>query len=64
MEIILGAWGWFSSNIPQLLQIIGGAAVVATMTKNKSDDKIVQFILDVVNFLGGNLGKAKNDPSK
>lgn len=60
MEILTNALAWFTENFSQLIQIIGAAAVVATMTPNKSDDKIVQFILDAVNFLGGNMGKAKN----
>lgn len=41
--------------------IVGGFAVIASMTPNKSDDRIVQIILDCVNFLGANFGKAKND---
>jgi hypothetical protein len=41
--------------------IVGGFAVIASMTPNKSDDRIVQMILDVVNFLGANFGKAKNN---
>tara|TARA_R110002020_G_C15957900_1_gene746301 strand:+ start:217 stop:408 length:192 start_codon:yes stop_codon:yes gene_type:complete len=40
--------------------IVGGFAVVASLTPNKSDDRIVQMILDMVNFLGANFGKAKN----
>ena len=64
MEAIQGVWGWFTSNLTQVVQIIGAFAIIATMTPNKADDKIVQFILDAVNFLGGNLGKAKNDSAK
>lgn len=52
---------WITSWIPMVLQIVGAFAAVATLTPNKTDDKIVQFLLDLVNFLGGNLGKAKND---
>jgi hypothetical protein len=40
--------------------IVGSAALVATLTPNKSDDRIVQWILDIVNFVGANVGKAKN----
>ena len=40
--------------------ILGGFAVIASMTPNKSDDRVVQMILDMVNFLGANFGKAKN----
>ena len=41
--------------------IVGGFAVIASMTPNKSDDRIVQMILDVVNFFGANFGKASNN---
>ena len=41
--------------------IVGGFAVIASMTPNKSADRIVQMILDVVNFLGANFGKASNN---
>lgn len=47
-----------------IVAIVGVFALIATRTPNKSDDKIVQFILDLVNFLGANIGKAKNDPAK
>lgn len=46
--------------VPIALQVVGGFAAIATLTPNKVDDKILQFLLDIVNFLGGNLGKAKN----
>lgn len=60
MDFFTNAFVWISGNVGNLLQIIGGFAVIATMTKNESDDKIIKVILDIVNFLGGNLGKAKN----
>ena len=41
--------------------IIGGFAIIASMTPNKSDDRIVQMLLDIVNFLGANFGKASNN---
>jgi len=41
--------------------IIGGFAMIASMTPNKSDDRIVQMLLDIVNFLGANFGKASNN---
>ena len=40
--------------------IVGGFADIASMTPNKRDDRVVQMILDMVNFLGANFGKAKN----
>lgn len=46
--------------LPAITSLIGSFALIAVLTPNKSDDKIVQFLLDIVNFLGANLGKAKN----
>ncbi len=57
VQEFIGEW------VPIVLAIIGGFAVLATKTPNKVDDRILQVILDVVNFLGANIGKAKNDPS-
>ena len=51
----------YVSILSAVASIVGGFAVIASSTPNKSDDRIVQMILDVVNFLGANFGKAKND---
>ena len=60
METITSIIAWFVGHTAEVLQIIGSFAVIATFTPNRVDDKIVQVIMDVVNFLGGNLGKSKN----
>jgi len=60
MEFFTNITSWVTGHIPQLLEIVGGFAVIATLTPNKVDDKILQVALDAINFLGGNLGKAKN----
>tara|TARA_B110000211_G_scaffold220337_1_gene266891 strand:+ start:156 stop:344 length:189 start_codon:yes stop_codon:yes gene_type:complete len=56
-----------SANITSLLeiiiQVIGIASMVATLTPNESDNKAVDFVLNVVNMLGANIGKASNDPT-
>jgi len=44
-----------------IVHVVGVAAIVATLTPNDSDNKIVKFILDTVNVLGANFGKASND---
>ncbi len=63
MEAFTSIFSWVTNHIPELLEVVGGFAIIATMTKNKSDDKIIQMILDGINFLGGNLGKSKNADS-
>ena len=59
---------WVLAQLPQLPQlldalfkIIGGAAIIATLTPNKSDDKIIDWAWKIVNFAGANFGKAKNN---
>ena len=52
-------WGTFAAVG---LQVVGAFALIATKTPNKSDDKIVQFFLDLFNFMGANAGKAANKP--
>jgi hypothetical protein len=55
---------WIIANWQQITQIVvsvvGVAAIVATMTPNSSDNKAVDFILNIVNAIGGNVGNAKN----
>ena len=60
MELLTGNMGQI---VEILTQVVGGAALVATLTPNESDDKIVSFVLKVVNVLGANVGKASNDKS-
>ena len=60
-EVISLISGNYVGIISAVASIVGGFAVLAFLTPNKSDDRIVQIILDIVNFLGANIGKAKND---
>ena len=59
-----GVVSYVMENYMQMLTavggIVGGFAIIASMTPNKSDDRIVQMNLDMVNFIGANFGKAKN----
>ncbi len=42
------------------LQVVGVAALVATLTPTESDNKIVGMITKLIHLLGANVGKAKN----
>ena len=44
------------------MAVIGLAAAIATMTPNKSDNTILDFILRLINTVGANIGNAKNKP--
>lgn len=50
---------WF----PIATSVVGTFAIIATATPNKVDDDIIQVLMKVINFLGANFGKAKNDNS-
>jgi hypothetical protein len=63
MDILITAGNWLVDNIRIILEVIGVAALIATKTPNKSDDKFIQLLLDGVNFIGMNLGKARTDPT-
>lgn len=60
MEFITGVVAWVLSHIPQLLEVIGAFALIATMTPNKTDDEIINKLLKFINFVGANFGKSKN----
>tara|TARA_Y100001951_G_C11284567_1_gene267732 strand:+ start:1438 stop:1629 length:192 start_codon:yes stop_codon:yes gene_type:complete len=60
-EVVSLLTGNYLEILSAVAGIVGGFAVLASLTPNKSDDRIVQILLDVVNFLGANIGKAKND---
>ena len=55
---------WIIENWGQVLliitQVVGVAALIATLTPNQSDNAIVDTILKVINTIGGNVGKAEN----
>jgi hypothetical protein len=55
---------WIIENWGQVLiiitQVVGVAALVATLTPNQSDNAVIDTILKVINTIGGNVGKAKN----
>ena len=55
---------WFTTNgvalVELLVQIVGVASLIASITPNESDNKVVNFILNIINLLAVNIGNAKN----
>jgi len=43
--------------------VVGALSIIAAKTPNTNDDRIIQGILDAINFLGQNWGRAKNSDS-
>ena len=50
----------FAEILLLLPAIIGALSVIAKYTKNKSDDKWIQMLWDLLNLFGQNTGKAAN----
>lgn len=48
---------------PVVFAVVGAFSIIASMTANETDDKIVNWILKIINFAGFNFGTAKNDPT-
>lgn len=46
--------------IEALLQLVGGAAILASMIGNQSANRYIKVILNLLNFLAANFGKARN----
>ena len=42
------------------LQVVGIAALVATLTPTENDNKVIGLISRLIHTLGANFGKAKN----
>ena len=49
--------------LPVLFQVIGAFSMIAALTANETDDKIVNWILKIINMAGFNFGTARNDPN-
>ena len=47
---------WF----PIVTSVVGTFALIATVTKNKWDNRLVQILANIINFLGANVLKSKN----
>ena len=56
---------WFNENKESLIAILTGivtvASIIATMTPNDSDNKVVAKANKIVSWLALNIGKAKSE---
>mgnify|MGYP006421421099 FL=1 len=57
MDTLIANWDQY---MELLLAAVGFFSVLASLTKNESDDQKVQIALDLINRFGMNVGKAKN----
>jgi len=54
----------FPSWITAILTVVTAATAITALTPTKSDDKVLDIILRILNFVAGNVGKNKNADDK
>ena len=64
-EVAFSLFSWLPNNLETIVNlitaIVGVFAIVATMTPNTADNLLVDKALKLTNFLGANVGKARNE---
>ena len=60
LDFILNLAASFPDYLVAILGILGAANAITILTPTTADDKVVNFLLLVLNFLAGNFGKNKN----
>ena len=65
METLSTLWIWFAAApidawIGALTALVVGANAITVLTPTKVDDKFVNVLLKILNFLAGNFGKNAN----
>lgn len=55
---------WITANgdvlVQMVLSVVGFFSLIATLTKNESDNKVADVLLKIINALAGNFGRSKN----
>ena len=57
MEFIQNNWEQILTGVTS---VVGGFSILATLTPNQSDNRVVDVIMQVINLLCSNVGKIKN----
>lgn len=60
IETVMGWFSDFPAWLAAITSVVTAATLVTALTPTKTDDKIVNGILKVLNFLAGNFLKNKN----
>jgi len=60
MDNLMGIVAALPDWLVAITTLVTACAGVAALTPTKSDDKIIGMILNVINVVGLNFGKAKN----
>jgi|TARA_R110000787_G_scaffold9962_6_gene34365 uncharacterized membrane protein len=64
MDMIVGFFNSGPAWIAAVTGIVTACTAITALTPTKSDDKIINFVLKMLNLLSGNIGKNKNADSE
>ena len=60
MDMIVGFFNSGPGWIAAVTGIVTACTAVTALTPTQSDDKIINFVLQILNLLSGNIGKNRN----
>lgn len=60
MEWLMSVWGVIPEWFQAICGMVTAATAVTALTPTKSDDRIVDMVLKVLNVIAGNVMKNKN----
>ena len=60
MDMIVNFFNSGPAWIAAVTGIVTACTAITVLTPTKSDDKIINFVLKILNVLSGNIGKNKN----
>ena len=60
MEFIMSALEGFPVWIQAIMALVTAATAITALTPTKADDKVLNFVLKILNFAAGNVAKNRN----
>jgi len=60
LNLVSGAPAWVSA----ITAVVTAATLITSLTPTKTDDKVISFVLKILNLVAGNIGKNKNADDK
>ena len=64
MDLVLNCFDSAPAWVAAVTGVITAATAVTALTPTKSDDKIIGFVLKILNFCAGNVLKNRNKDDK
>jgi len=60
MEFIMSTLEIFPAWLQAIMGVVTAATAITALTPSTADDKVINFVLKILNFLAGNFAKNRN----